>query len=99
MKQLLELDGLGFLHLRLGDLQTPVWFEVEPRFAVEMLFGTPFIDRLIRELFPSERRVVPWHSLPVVKLAGCQPSAAATSSPLSPALSADTKRKAVNHDF
>lgn len=45
-KQLLLLNGLILLHLRIGDLNTRVWFGVAPWLAFDVLLGTAFIDRL-----------------------------------------------------
>lgn len=61
-KQPLSMDGFILLNLRLGDLNTRIWFGVAPHLALDIFLGTAFIDRFIRSIFPSERKVVPWHS-------------------------------------
>lgn len=49
------------LHLRLRKLSTRISFRVAPHLAVEIILGTSFTDRLVRGIFSSERKVVPWH--------------------------------------
>lgn len=40
-------------------------FKIAAQSAVEILLGTDFIDRFIRGVFPSELKIVHWHSRPV----------------------------------
>lgn len=54
----------------LGDLSVGVRFGVVENLAVQFLPGTLFIDRYVHGNFPSERNLVPWHSLLVPVLTG-----------------------------
>lgn len=64
IKQALPFHGLIILRLRIGDLDTRVWFGIAPQIAVGILLGTAFIDPLILGVFRLEQKVVPWHSKP-----------------------------------
>lgn len=50
----------------MGDINSRVWFGIAPQLAAETELGTTFTDCFIRNIFPSKRNVVPWHSRPVV---------------------------------
>lgn len=52
-------------HFQIVDLSIRVWFGVVTSVAVDLLLGTSFIHRYVQEKFPSERKLVPWHSRPV----------------------------------
>lgn len=64
-KQPSQLDGRILLSLQLGNITTRVWFDITRHPAVDILLCTTFIDRFIRGIFPSERKVVPWNLPPV----------------------------------
>lgn len=57
--------GLLILYLRLGDLCTGALFCITPQIAASMLVRTDFKNRFIRNIFSSEEKVVPWHSLSI----------------------------------
>lgn len=62
-----------------------------------MLLCTSCIDRFIRLIFPSERQIIPWHSLLLAILACRRSPAATTTRFLSSVLSDDPTRNKV-HD-
>lgn len=64
-KKPIQLLRTVLLFVRVADLHVNVWFCIVERLSLEVLRGTPFIDRFITEIFPGEKRVVPWHSGPV----------------------------------
>lgn len=64
----MKLDGLIFLHLRIGVICICVWPGSGTHLVVGVILNTNFLDRFIRGMFPAERNVVPWHSLPVAKV-------------------------------
>lgn len=66
-KQPLPLDGLIFLHLRLDELNTRIWFEIAPNLAVDIL-GTYFMELFIFDISPLKRKIVPLHSQSFVTL-------------------------------
>lgn len=70
-----------------------------PHIAVNILLGTSFIDRFIREIFPAKRKAVLWHSNPVAILSHQWSPAMATAHILSPAQRDDTPCKAVFNEF
>lgn len=51
--------------MKVGILRVPVSFEIVENLAVELLFGTSFIDKYIREIFLNDRNTLPSHSSPV----------------------------------
>lgn len=60
-----NVEGVIPMFVRIGDLRVRAWFGVVENLAVDILVGTSFIDRCIRGIFPTERKIVPWHSRPV----------------------------------
>lgn len=67
-KQLLLFDRLILLQFRLAEL-TKKWFRVHLHLTEDIPLSTLLIDRFIRGIFLSERRVVSWLSKPVPILA------------------------------
>lgn len=67
-RQLTKIGGLILLQLRIGNLRTRMCFGIVWHLAVNVLIGTHFIDRFIRETFLTEHMVVSWHSPPVAIL-------------------------------
>lgn len=61
-KKPLRLDGLILLNIHIGDLNTCVWFAIAPQLAVDILLGIAFINHFKRGIFPSEQKIVSWHS-------------------------------------
>lgn len=66
------MEGAILLQIRPYDLCVTVGFDIAHNLAVDMLLGTPFIDRLICEIFPANSKVVPRHSHPVPILSATQ---------------------------
>lgn len=97
-KEPLALDGTIILHLRLGDLRVRVCFGVVPNLVVDFLLGTSFSDRFIRGIFPSERKIVPWHSHPVTILASQRPSATTATNNAISAIEDTSLDQAVTND-
>lgn len=64
-RELVYPDGIIQLHSYLGDQRARVWFYIVPNLVVDLLLGTPIIDRFIRGIFPADRKIVCWHSQPV----------------------------------
>lgn len=62
------LERLIHLLFRIEDLSTRVFSDIVPNLPVNILLGSLFIDHFIRELFPAERKFVPWDSPPVAML-------------------------------
>lgn len=60
----LRMGETILLHVRLRKLCVKVWCSIVHNLAVDMLTGTSFIDRFIREIFQAERKFVPLHSHP-----------------------------------
>lgn len=73
-KEPLPLDGLILPPLCLGDLCTRIWFDVALHLTMDILLDTSFIDRFLRGIFPSERKILLWHSQPVAILAQAETS-------------------------
>lgn len=57
-KPAMKVVGTNLLHIHIGDLCTRIRFSIVGTFAVNVLFGTTDIDRLIRVVSSIERRVV-----------------------------------------
>lgn len=68
--QPLRLEELILLYLCHGELNSQIWFGVEPTLVVEILLGSVLIGSFIRGIFLPERKVVLWHSQPVTILIG-----------------------------
>lgn len=54
--------------VRISDTHVEAWFGIVKRLAVDVHLGMPFVNLLIRGIFPGESRFVPWHSDPVTIL-------------------------------
>lgn len=46
------------LHLQIANLRLRVWFEVVDTSAVDLLLSKSFIDKYIRGISPTERKLV-----------------------------------------
>lgn len=55
-------------YVLLSALYVWIWFGIVHNLAVDMLFDMSSIDQFIHRLFPTERKVVPWHSCTVALL-------------------------------
>lgn len=98
-KQPLTLDCLIVLHLCTGDLQIRMWIGVASHIAVNKLVGTFFFHRFMREIFPSYRKIVHWHSHSVAILVCRRSSTAAATSLMSSASSKDTVHTVFREKF
>ena len=56
-RQSLPVHGTILLTLRIGQLQMRVAFLVVSRLAADMILGTTFIDRHVRAILPSARKI------------------------------------------
>lgn len=68
----LRIKNIILFHVLLGALYNRVWFGTVRNLAVDMLLATAFIDCFIRRIFPTKRKVVPWHLHPVLILSATQ---------------------------
>lgn len=66
--EVLSVEGIVPAFLRMGDLRVCPLFRVLDNLAIEVLLRSLFIDRCIRGVFPSDRKIVPWHSPPIAIL-------------------------------
>lgn len=57
-------EGVILLHLQIGNPRVDVWLGVLEDLAVDLLLGTSFMDRYVRDSFSLERKRVPWRSRP-----------------------------------
>lgn len=64
-RQLLHMDGNIWIRVRFSSQCVLVWFGIVLNLADDMLPGTSFIDRIIRNIFQSEQKLVPRHFHPV----------------------------------
>lgn len=85
------------LHINLGDLCVRVWFGIDDSLVVEMILGTSLIDRLTREIFPAERRVVPWYFYPMTIHVTMPRGKRITSNALSILVPTDNRYKHTNN--
>lgn len=53
------------LHVRIGDLELPVWIGIVNELTVDIPVGTYCIDRHVRRIFVSVRRITLRNSKPV----------------------------------
>lgn len=53
--------GSIFLFVQTGRLHVKVWYGTVENVAVDILLGTPYIYRSIREILSGDRKVVPCH--------------------------------------
>lgn len=51
------LLGTVLLIVRIENFLVKVWFRIIENSAADILFGTPFIDRYIRGIFPGNRKL------------------------------------------
>lgn len=58
-------EGLGPCFIILGDLHVCVWFRIVQNHAVDLLIGVSFIDQVIRRIFFTDQKILPWRSRPV----------------------------------
>lgn len=63
--EVVSMEGIGPLFVRIGDLHMHALFGVVENLAVDMILGTSFIDCSVRGLFSSERKIVLSNSRPV----------------------------------
>lgn len=70
-KQQLQTKAINMLYLCIGDVCTRVWLGA-PKLAFN-LFSTAFIYRILRGIFPSKRKVVPWNASPITKHTNPEP--------------------------
>lgn len=61
-EQPLHVKEKILLHVRFEYLCVEAWFGIVFNLAVDIFISTSFIDKLIRGIFPSKRKVVSWHS-------------------------------------
>lgn len=61
----LAASGTITLSLRTGESRARVTLSVVDKLAALVLFGTTFIDRFIRSINPTERKIAPHHCPPV----------------------------------
>lgn len=61
-RQSISAIGVIMLHFCIGDVMVRAWFGVVDNLAVFVTFRISFIDRFVKGIFPSERKVVPYHS-------------------------------------
>lgn len=67
-KELITLLGTIFHFVRIGSIHVEVWFERVENLAVDILSGTPFKERYVREIFSGDRKDLPWHLDPITVL-------------------------------
>lgn len=60
------------LHIGMEDLCTSIWFCIVNNFATNVLLGKMDMDNFLTGIFPTERRIVPLHSLAVAILVSNQ---------------------------
>lgn len=65
MQKAVCMEGTILIHIYFGDLCVRVWFDTLDSLAVDMLLCPSFVDRFIRAILLTERKVVPWDSYPV----------------------------------
>lgn len=63
-KQPLSSKGAVLLHLQMDVLRIRLWFELADNLAEDLLLGTSFVDKYIREVFLAERKLFLWYSQP-----------------------------------
>lgn len=67
-RKFIKLYELISHHLRIGDLCTRVWFDINPFLAVNINIGTRLIDRFTYAVCSVESKAMQRHSLPVAIL-------------------------------
>lgn len=67
-REVANLEDMLPFSVRIGDLHVRAWSGIFEKHAVDLLFGTLFIDRIICRIFPTALRVLPghWRSLVIV---------------------------------
>lgn len=53
-----SIEGIVSPFVPRGDLHLRAWFGLVANLAVDVLLGTSFINRCIKGIFPSERKIV-----------------------------------------
>lgn len=61
----MNVEGRHPLFVRTGYLRVRAWFGIFENLAVDVLLGALFIDQCKWRKFPTEQKLVPWHSRPV----------------------------------
>lgn len=61
-RQEISILEVILLHVRIRDLRIKSWFGIVENLSVSVLLERNFLDRFIKDIFPSERKVVPYHS-------------------------------------
>lgn len=61
----LKVSGTIRIHLHMCESQTYVNFGVINKLAMQFFVGAMYIDRLIKSIHPSERKIVPVGSSPL----------------------------------
>lgn len=64
-KEPILLDGANVSSVKIDELRGRIWFEIFKNSAVEILLGTPLMDRYIPEIFSSEIKDPPRYSPPL----------------------------------
>lgn len=60
-----NIEGIVPLPIRTSNLHLHAWFGTVEDLAVDVLLGMSFIERCVRGILPTERKIVSWHSSPV----------------------------------
>lgn len=63
--QSIAVIGVILLHVRIKYLKVRAWIGIVDNLSVSLLLGTYFIDHFLKGIFPSDRKIVPYHSKPV----------------------------------
>lgn len=62
----MNLVGVIILFLKVEDIKVIVWLGVIEGLAISAILAFSFINRLIQEIFPAGRRIVPINSIEIV---------------------------------
>lgn len=62
--QVVSVKSIVPLFVGVADSCVRAWFATFENLPVDGFLGTSLIDRCIRRIFPTERKVFPWHSMP-----------------------------------
>lgn len=57
-RMVVSVERIEPLFVLMGDLRVCIWFGVVKNLVIDLLLGTSFINRCIRGVFPSERKIV-----------------------------------------
>lgn len=58
----MKLVGVLQIFIKVGDMKVKLCFGVIDGLAVAVILERSFIDRFIRAIFPSKRKIVPFNS-------------------------------------